>query len=331
MPPSAVVRHRQNLLMRLLPLMALLAQASASVELAVLDSMVRHDAYVPLVSRTGPVRLALTAAGREHEAVQILLRATVNTTARVVVALPSTLPAGCLRVQRLGFVWATNLTSDVGQTRTFPIACPPALLQRHGGCWVADPLLPLGDGSVLLPAGLTVSLWVTFAAPANPALLGSTHSASIAVAGHTIDLNLSVRKFALPLSPALRNTIHLSISHLHRCFAGDKEEVTNRRYHQYALFVLRELRLNPGSIYDSWRKPGATPCDFRTYQDCFNTSAATLARWVREEGLNAFTIPSSPINQTAPFVAELRQHNISHLASFYGCKYTHNPLTLVIL
>ena len=54
---------------------------------------------------------------------------------------------------------------------------------------------------------------------------------------------------------------------------------------RYALFALRELRLNPGSIYDSWQQPGQ-PCRFQDYQSCFNISAMELAQWVREEGLN---------------------------------------------
>jgi hypothetical protein len=39
---------------------------------------------------------------------------------------------------------------------------------------------------------------------------------------------------------------------------------------------------------------------------------------VREDGLNAFTVPHSPFDVTAAFMHELRALNISHLASFYG-------------
>jgi len=289
-------------------------------QLDVMDSMRRHDAYAPLShgrdtsSGDTHTTVTITAAGREKESAQFLLRSQTNRTVRVAVAPPASLPAGTVRVQRLCFDSATTETSDSKQSRTFPMRCPEAELRR-GGCWVADPLLPIVNSTLFLPSGLTVSLWVTFAAPASPEFHGSTHTASLTVAGHTVILQLVVRRFSLPLTPALKNTVQLDVAHLHRCFPTDTEDETNRRYEQYALFALRELRLNPGSIYDSWRRPGAAPCRFHDYQSCFNTSAATLARWVHEEGLNAFTIPSSPMNQTRSFVADLRRHKISHLAN----------------
>jgi hypothetical protein len=260
----------------------------------------------------------IAAAGRERESAQVLLRSRSNTTAEVHLTVPPALPSGSLRVQRLGFVWASNATDPV---RTWPMPCPVAVLVEQEGCWVADPLLPLlPNRSVFLPAGLTVALWVTFVAPTDPELLGSTHSASLAIDGvdETIRFELRIRAFVLPLAPALKNTVQLDIAHLHRCFPSASEQETYRTYRSYALFALRELRLNPGSIYDGWRKPGAAPCRFTDYQSCFNVSAAQLAKWVREEGLNAFTIPSGPLNQTQPFVEELRKHNISQLASFYS-------------
>ena len=94
------------------------------------------------------------------------------------------------------------------------------------------------------------------------------------------------------------------------------------------MFALREMRLNPGSIYDSWQQPGQ-PCRFQDYQSCFNISAAELAQWVREEGLNSFTIPSSPLNYTTAFVQELRRQNISHLANFYGFDEFNGPMSSI--
>jgi hypothetical protein len=99
-------------------------------------------------------------------------------------------------------------------------------------------------------------------------------------------------------------------------------------FSRYALFALRELRLNPGSIYDAWQQPGQ-PCRFRDYQSCFNISAAELSQWVRAEGLNSFTVPSTPLNQTTAFVAELRRHNISHLANFYGFDEYNGPMSTI--
>ena len=298
------------------------AAGAGEVSVGLLDSMIRHNAYEQPQEGVGGwgggADVVIAAAGRERESAQVLLRSRSNTTAQVRLAAPTTLPAGSLRVQRLGFVWATNATDPV---RTWPMPCPADVLAEQGGCWVADPLLPLlPNSSVFLPAGLTVALWVTFVAPTDPDLLDSTHSASLAIEGaeQTIRFELRIRAFALPLAPALKNTVQLDIAHLHRCFPSATEEDTYRTYQDYALFALRELRLNPGSIYDGWRKPGPAPCRFTDYQSCFNTSAAQLAKWVREEGLNAFTIPSGPQNQTQPFVEELRKHNISHLASFYS-------------
>lgn len=48
---------------------------------------------------------------------------------------------------------------------------------------------------------------------------------------------------------------------------------------------------------------------------------------MREEGLNSFTIPSSPLNHTAAFVEELRRQNISHLANFYGFDEFNGPMS----
>ena len=89
-----------------------------------------------------------------------------NMTVPVTLALPTLLPTGALlTVERLGFVWAVNAT-DRG--RVFPLRCPVAELVQKGGCWVADPLLPLLENGTMLflPAGMTASLWVTFYAPA---------------------------------------------------------------------------------------------------------------------------------------------------------------------
>ena len=345
------------------------AAVHIDIQLGLEDSMMRHDAYqlIPLHKRVDqhrqsqqsvPTTVAITAAGRERESTQVLVRSEVNATVQVLVERPAELPADALRVERLGFVWATNATSDPTQSRTFPIRCPVEEL-RQGGCWVADPVLPLQNGThVFLPAGLTVSLWLTFAAPADVEVLGRTYSASVTIGDTKLALQLRVRQFALPLTPNLKNTVQLDVAHLHRCFASQPETATYRRYRQYALlgrkfdvlgppcqeecvhalticclaryalFALRELRLNPGSIYDSWQHPGQ-PCRFRDYQSCFNVSAEELAQWVRDEGLNSFTIPSSPLNHTAAFVEELRRHNISHLANFYGFDEFNGPMTSI--
>jgi hypothetical protein len=302
------------------------AGAAAALDVAVLDSMLRHDAYSPLpppeigpsASKGALLQAHIAAAGRERESVQVLVRSRVNATVAVALRQPASLPAGALRLQRLGFVWAGNATDT---TRLFPLACPTAVLLAQGGCWVADPLLPLQHNgtAVFLPAGLTVSLWLTLVAPVTADFASTTHSATLLIGGAArVRLHLAIRGFALPLTPSLPNTIQLDIAHLHRCFPGATEPETNQRWLRYAEYVLREQRINPGSIYDSWRKPGATPCDFRSYQSCFSVSAEQLAKWVREDGLNAFTIPGSPVNQTAAFVAQLRALNISHLANFYG-------------
>jgi hypothetical protein len=215
--------------------------AAVDIQLALEDSMMRHDAYVPLQRRR--VRrdsqhlptVVITAAGRERESTQVLLRSDVNTTAHVVIGRPAELSPDALRVERLGFVWATNATSDPAQLRTFPIRCPVEAL-RHGGCWVADPVLPLQNGtSVFLPAGLTVSLWLTFAAPASVEALGRTYSASVTIADYKLALQLQVRQFALPLTPALKNTVQLDVAHLHRCFPSQSEKATYRRYRQCIL------------------------------------------------------------------------------------------------
>ena len=213
---------------------------AVDLQLALQDSMVRHDAYVdiPLQQRAVSHQLptvTITAAGRERESTQVLLRSKANTTVRISVARPAELPANALRVKRLGFVWANNATSDPAQTRTFPIRCPNEIL-RQGGCWVDDPVLPLqNDTDVFLPAGLTVSLWVTFAAPADVQTLGKTFVASLTIADYKLALELNVRPFALPLKPSLKNTVQLDIAHLHRCFPSEPEEATYRRYRQCLL------------------------------------------------------------------------------------------------
>ena len=213
---------------------------AATVTVGLADSMVRHDAYaeIPVQQRLvchQPPTLAITAAGRERESTQVLLRSEENKTLHVAVARPVDLPADSLRVERLGFVWANNATSDPAQTRVFPIPCPSDKL-RQGGCWVADPVLPLQNNTdVFLPAGLTVSLWITFAAPANEHVLGKTFDASLTIAGCKIALELNVQPFLLPLTPSLKNTVQLDVAHLHRCFPSEPEEATYRRYRQCLL------------------------------------------------------------------------------------------------
>ena len=114
--------------------------AAIAIELELLDSMTRHDAYAPLRGAKidgGKATITITAAGREKESTQLLLRSPTNRTVRVVVTPPAVLPEGAVRAERLGFVWATNKTSDPAQSRTFPMRCPEAELRRRGGCWVA--------------------------------------------------------------------------------------------------------------------------------------------------------------------------------------------------
>lgn len=233
--------------------------AAVELQLGLLDSMTRHDAYLPLQQQHADSRQLLTvtiaAAGRERESTQVLLRSQVNTSVRVAVTRPAELPADALRVERLGFVWANNATSDPDQTRMFPIGCPSDEL-RKGGCWVPDPVLPLQNhGTVFLPAGLTVSLWLTFAAPAGVETLGRTYNASLTIADHTLALQLQVRHFALPLTPSLKTTVQLDVAHLHRCFPSEPEEATYRRYRQCVLHCRRSLSFSlsppPSSPFSS--------------------------------------------------------------------------------
>ena len=209
---------------------------AAELQLGLEDSMMRHDAYLPLQQQHADSRqrltVSITAAGSERESSQVLLRSQVNTSVLVAITRPAELPVDALRVERLGFVWASNATSDPDQTRMFPIRCPSDEL-RKGGCWVADPVLPLqNDSTVFLPAGLTVSLWLTFAAPAGVETLGRTYNASVTIADYTLALQLQVRRFALPRTPNLKTTVQLDIAHLHRCFPSEPEVATYRRYRQ---------------------------------------------------------------------------------------------------
>ena len=59
-----------------LPLLARCSStAPPQIGVAVLDSMVRHNAYLPLPPpRAGKLEATIAAAGREHESVQVLLR-----------------------------------------------------------------------------------------------------------------------------------------------------------------------------------------------------------------------------------------------------------------
>jgi hypothetical protein len=149
--------------------------------------------------------------------------------------------AAIVDVERLGFVWASNATSP---DRLWPIACPGNALETMGGCWVADPILPLdaaacsgGRGStaaglvdngenppkttaVFIPAGLTVSLWVTLKAPRTthtarpqPGSAGSSGSSGVATicidGAPRVNISTYVRMFELPKAPRLRNTVEL--------------------------------------------------------------------------------------------------------------------------
>lgn len=257
--------------------------AAVELQLGLLDSMTRHDAYLPLQQQHADSRQLLTvtiaAAGRERESTQVLLRSQVNTSVRVAVTRPAELPADALRVERLGFVWANNATSDPDQTRMFPIGCPSDEL-RKGGCWVPDPVLPLQNhGTVFLPAGLTVSLWLTFAAPAGVETLGRTYNASLTIADHTLALQLQVRHFALPLTPSLKTTVQLDVAHLHRCFPSEPEEATYRRYRQCVLHCRRSLSF-------SLSPPPSSPFS--------SLCACVRARSCRKDRMHAFTAAAFP-------------------------------------
>jgi hypothetical protein len=368
-------------------LLFFLGFAASAIDVSLLDSMERHNAYLPLKPTATSWHLA--AAGGESESVQALLRSDTNTTVTIDLTMagigmlnakpsPTNTVSTAVTVQRLGFIWASNAT--VGGDRLWPIACPVETLAAMGGCWVADPIMALdkvvlvsttsshttaaaaaaaaaavrpatedttvagagagaGAGAngtlptvadlvgaavvstattVFIPAGLTVSLWITLAAASEPRDSGTHGAVTININGvPRVNITTHIREFILPTSSKLRNTVELSIAHLHRCFPLDSEQATNIRYNEYAEFMLRKLRLNPGSIYDSWRGP-STPCDFNDYFNCFNQSVAQLSKWVHEDGLNAFTVPAAPFAVTAAFVRQLRTYNISHLANFYG-------------
>ena len=140
--------------------LAVLRLARGSLLLQTLPSSVRHNAYTDLEGgESGILQGKLAAAGGEQESLQVLVRAPSGRNTTAVVRLAGT---PLVRVERLGFVWASNATDPL---RVWPMPCPASQLLR-GGCWVADPILSLdANGTLLLPAGFTVALWLTFAPP----------------------------------------------------------------------------------------------------------------------------------------------------------------------
>ena len=163
-------------------LAALVAVVSAqsALDVVIIPSTVRHDAYAPLASSSGALKAAIAVAGREREAVQVLVRSHENQNVTLGVALegPSMLPGGALQLHRAGLVWANNATDP---TRVWNITCPEAIRAAQGGCWVPDPLLPLslsnGSAHVPLTGGFTTSLWVTLVGPADVATYAGEHTA----------------------------------------------------------------------------------------------------------------------------------------------------------
>ena len=74
----------------------------------------------------------------------VLLRSRSNTTAQVRLAAPTTLPAGSLRVQRLGFVWAMVCTWRLLRCGFGVSACALAACTPDGsGAWRNSHASPL--------------------------------------------------------------------------------------------------------------------------------------------------------------------------------------------
>ena len=158
--------------------MVAVISAQSAIDVVIIPSTVRHDAYTPLAPSSGALKTAIAVAGREREAVQVLVRNrdNQNVTLGVTMEGQGTLPEGALQLHRAGLVWANNATDPA---RVWNITCPAAVRAAQGGCWVPDPLLPLGlsNGSARVPltGGFTTSLWVTLVGPADVASYAGEH------------------------------------------------------------------------------------------------------------------------------------------------------------
>jgi hypothetical protein len=278
--------------------------------------------------------MTLSAAGREHESFQVAVRGEVNSTLYVSThGTESSFSASWLTFHQVGFVWVTNATDT---QRTYGFDCPPEQLQRMGGCWVADPLLPIQNGStgtLRAVANLTMALWITVKVPSKATAGFYNRSVQIktsAAAGSTIfevHVCLRVRKISLPLAPALKNTIQLDAAHLHRSFPSFGMNETRTLFRQYARWTLSEFRLNPGSIYDTW-----TSGHFREYNSPFLLTPQDIDVLVREEGMNAITLPCAPLNLSTQFVQQLVALNNSTaaLVSCYAFDEYNGPMSPAI-
>eukprot|EP00935_MAST-01C_sp_MAST-1C-sp1_P001813 g1813.t1 len=154
---------------------------------------------------------------------------------------------------------------------------------------------------------MTMGLWVDIVVP-HDAVAGAYSQGlrlQAIIAGSTktifeVEIALNVEAFALPLTPALKNAIQLDAAHLYRSFPSNNESQMKRLYLQYARWMLSEVRLNPGSIYDTWTKG-----NFREYNSPFLLEAGDVKDLVELLGMNFVTLPCAPLNQTTSFAREL--------------------------
>ena len=154
---------------------ALAAVTVAALDVAVLDSMLRHDAYPPLPAAQattpplqGEVQAHIAAAGRERESVQVLVRSPANATTRVELLQPMSLPTGSLRLQQAvksdggdaGLPWplrhATARPPTTARTlnvRTLGAKADNATDNSHVFTSALRTLREAGGGTLLVPAG----------------------------------------------------------------------------------------------------------------------------------------------------------------------------------
>eukprot|EP00940_MAST-03C_sp_MAST-3C-sp2_P001952 g1952.t1 len=234
-----------------------------------------------------------------------------------------------LSVHAVGFVYVGNATDA---SRLYPMPCPAQAL-REGGCWVADPLLHLDPmkNETRLVENATVALWITIDVPPGTAA-GSNYTGNVVVhvegATQPVVVRADVRVFGfdLPVAPRLKNAIQLDIAHLFRSFEGRSMDEIRRIYLRTAEWLLSEYRINPGSIYDSWSN--LTASTLSAYKSPFVANVSDLVRWKRL-GLNYFTLPYAPPNETRAFVEELRKTDdeLLSMSSFYGFDEFSGPFS----
>lgn len=298
------------------------------VDVGVIDGIQRVSVYDSETARRSGRVARVAAAGRERESFQIALRSEENRTIRV--RTPHALcdeetgneiSGDMISVHAVGYVFVGNETDS---TRLFPMPCSAEALREAGGCWVADPLIPLdpSKNQTRLVSNLTVSLWVTLnVPPGQPAGKNYTGRIEIEIEGNRsafVRMDARIFGFDIPVAATLKNAIQLDISHLYRSFQNISMDEMKRVFLRTGDWVLREFRINPGSIYDTWTN--LTSSNLDAYDSPFVANVSDLTRWM-EMGMNAFTIPhAAAFNRTRSFVDELRAQEgpLLSMASFYG-------------